>query len=128
MMALGTPQRPIKWRKVAAKSVTNRPPGGGAFDDVTGRSFTWNSASYRQSTIVFNVAIDRIAIEFETFGDGYPHACSGWGMVSFSDFRGGEPKFTVNVGGKAGTLNISSPAPGHTNYMRINAIYGEVAE
>jgi hypothetical protein len=122
------PNRPAKWARVEPSKVTNRPPGGGTFDDVTGKDFTWTGLSYRQASIVFDKPIDRIVLVFSKGGTiNYKEACTMSGVVSASDFRDKGPVFKVNVPHKKGTFSIGSAAPSHDCWIKFTDIYGEVA-
>lgn len=128
MRAAGTPSRPAKWARVEPKRVTNRPPGGGTFEDVTGKDFTWTGLSYRQASIEFDKPIDRIVLVFTKGGTiEYLYPCSMSGLVTYSDFRAKGPTFKLAVPHKKGIISIGSAAPSHDCWMRFTDIYGEVA-
>lgn len=124
-----TPSRPVKWARVEPKRVTNRPPGGGAYDDVTGKDFTWTGLSYRGAVIEFDKPINRVVLVFDKGGKiEYKEPCSMSGIASYSDFRAEGPTLKVAVPFKKGKISIGSAAPSHDCWIRFTDIYGEVAE
>jgi len=126
MMAAGKPSRPSKLVRVEPSKVLNRPGGGGAFDDVTGKPFTWTGASYRQTNVTFDRPVNRIVVEMNQRGAAWPHAIKVLNLVAIDDIRPLGLVATFIVPHKAGTMTLYSAAGG-TSYRDFVDIYGEVA-
>lgn len=134
------PNRPAKWARVEPSKVTNRPGGGGSFDDVTGKDFTWTGFSYRQTNIVFDKPVDRIVVKTKRRGDPWPHAIKALNIVTLNDLRAEgiadlrkddngnviTNVTTLAIPHKAGTLTLYAGA-GASSYLDFIDIFGEVA-
>jgi hypothetical protein len=126
MMSRGIPSRPVTWKRVEPSRVLNRPGGGGAFDDVTGKPFTWTGASYRQTNIIFDRPVNRIVVETKGRGPAWPHPVKALNLVALDDIRPLGDVARLTVLHKAGTLTLYSAAGG-TAIRDFVDIYGEVA-
>lgn len=126
MMAAKLPSRVARWVRVEPASVTNRPGGGGAFDDVTGKDFTWTGNSYRQTNIVFNRPVNRIVVKMVKRGAAWPHPIKALNLVALDDIRSLGDVVTFPIPFKTGTLTLYAGA-GASSFIDFKDIYGEVA-